>query len=158
MLKVIRIKTLQNCCTFLENANQKLKEKYEESVIAIEANLKHVENIEKKAEILALKLEKESSKAEEALVTAKKVMEAKKSLELKHERTCHESKVVRDQKAELEKEVNSIKVALKTAQKDLKDSNYKSEKKIKTLEDNIDALNEDNGAKLLEERKIKKTR
>ena len=82
-------------------------------------------------------------------------MEAKKSLELKHERTCHESKVVRDHKADLEKEVNSIKVALKTAQKDLKDTNYKSEKKIKTLEDNIEELNEDKATKLLEGKEIK---
>jgi hypothetical protein len=59
VLKVSRIrrslKTLQNRCSFLESANEKLKVKYEDSAIENETNLKQVENLEKKAEILALK-------------------------------------------------------------------------------------------------------
>ena len=49
------------------------------------------------------------------------------------------NKLLRSEKVDLEKEINSLKVSLKSAKKQVKDNSHQLEKKIASLEDVIKA-------------------
>ena len=62
------------------------------------------------------------------------VLEEKRSLQIKHEKICAENKAIKNENNTLSKDINSKNIALKSAQKELKDSAYKSTKKTKRLQ------------------------
>ena len=76
-------------------------------------------------------------------------------LEIKHEKVCAANKSLKQEKEDLAKDVNKLKVALKSSEKDVKNFTYRFEKKVGTLEENINDLNDFKSSKLSEEKDLK---
>ena len=64
----------------------------------------------------------------------------KRALQIKHEKTCAENKIIKQDKEALSKDLNSASVALKSSRKETKDVAHRCEKKVETLEDKIKVL------------------
>ena len=79
----------------------------------------------------------------------------KRALEIKHEKLCAENKVLKNEKDDLNKELNVAKVALKTTRKEAKDNLQQFKKENKSLEEKIRNLLDFKNAKLSEERDLK---
>ena len=56
--------------------------------------------------------------------------EEKRSLQIKHEKTCAVNKSLKNDNENLKKDLNQSSVALKSAKKEIKDQTHKHEKKI----------------------------
>ena len=82
------------------------------------ADHEHINELETKLENLSKQLENEMLQTDKTADDMfQKAREDRKGLELKHEKTCHEYKSLRKENVELEKEIKSLKVALKSSKK-----------------------------------------
>ena len=147
---------LKKRCTFLEDANQNLKLQYEDAMADRKADHEHINELETKLENLSKQLDNErlqSDKAADDLF--QKARDDRKGLELKHEKTCHENKSLRNENVELEKEIRSLKIALKSSKKEVKDTSHKFEQKMEALDAKNRNLEEFKAVKVSEEKILK---
>ena len=77
------------------------------------------------------------------------LIDAKRVLQIKHENVFAIRKALKQDKEDQAKDLNKLKVALKSSEKEVKQITYKFEKKVATLEERI---NDFKSSKLLEEK------
>ena len=75
--------------------------------------------------------------------------DAKRDLQMKHEKVSAIHKALKQDKEDQAKDLNKVKVALKSSEKEVKQIMYKFEMKVATLEERI---NDFKSSKLLEEK------
>ena len=120
-------------CEVLENEHSK------QTICALKNQIDHLhENIDK------VVIEKVKTFAEE-----------KRKLQIKHERICAESKSLKSDKENLEKELKHTNVALKSARKEIKDQSHDYQRKIEAFENRVKDLLEYKTSKASEEKDLR---
>ena len=140
----------------LEYSNQTLSKDLEEASIDNEVKQETIENLTSKLEILHQKLAAAEKVNEIALASKLKAIEAEKRLlENKHVKACSEIKVLKNEREEHVKEINRLKVTLKSARKETKDGLKQFEKEIHDKENKIKDLQNYRTYKTMEEKDLK---
>ena len=140
---------LQSRCKFLEQANENLKQLFDEAVNENEVSHTTISDLNKQIE----HFEESNDRIMAAKVAS--FAEEKRSLQIKHEKTCAENKSLKNDNENLKKDLNQSSVALKSAKKEIKDQTHKHEKKIDAFEDKMKDLLEYKSIKASEEKDLK---
>ena len=143
------IQSLRSKLKQAEKANLNLKDSLEEAVLENEEHfhrIKYLEDQVKKESDNKKKMNVEAEANQEKKLNL--LSDAKRVLEIKHEKVCAANKSLKQEKEDLAKDVNKLKVALKSSEKDVKNVTYRFEKKVGTLEENINDLNDFKSSKL----------
>ena len=141
---------------FLRNANLNLKDNLEEAVVENEQYFNRIRYLEDQ-----LKKERENKQKVEAEVVANQVKklnvisDAKRALEIQHEKVCSSNKALKQDKEDQAKDINKLKVDLKSSEKEVKSITYQYEKKVTTFEEQIKDLYDLKSSKLREEKDLK---
>lgn len=143
-LDTLRLK-LQNSDEVIDT----LKKKYNDKVKEHEITCENLSNLHTHNEYLHDHIDH--------IVTekVKAINEEKRSLQIKHEQICSNFKALKIENSDLVKEVNQLKVALKSSAKEFKDDAHKNAKKVDALETKVKDLSEYKRAKAAEERELK---
>ena len=154
--EVAEVSKLNERVSFLEKANDELKQNYDAEVNNNEAHINQIKSLE--VEIRQIKSQQklvETEIEENVKLKVKATTEEKRVLQIKHEKMCAEIKIVKVENEDLKKNINSSNVALKPSRKELKDVIYKFEKKVEQLEEKIEDLLEYKRNKTAEERDLR---
>ena len=130
---------------------------FESKVSTGQSDLKH--KLEKKETELQLVLHEKKALENDffKLEQAHKVLnQENRNLQKKHEKICSDVKVLRGEKALLTQEKSSLSVALKTAQKDLKDNSAELNKKLVEYKVVVEKLQLFKNTKIAEEKHLAK--
>ena len=149
--------TIQSKIEILENANEMLKQNYEEALIEAETFANQKYDLETKLEILSEKLDVSEKRIETEV--AKKVQSIsveKRALQLKHEKIVAEFKDLKNENEDLKKETNSLGIALKSSKKELKQITGSHIKKVEVLEMKLIDLQNFKMDKTSEEKELKR--
>jgi chromosome segregation ATPase len=147
---------LEHDMIILRNSNLNLKDDLEEAAVENEQYFNRIRNLEDQ-----LKKERENKQKVEAEAVANQVKklnslsDAKRALEIKHEKVCADNKALKQDKEDQAKEINKLKVALKSSEKEVKNITYQFDKKVATLEEKMKDLNDFKSSKLIEEKDLK---
>ena len=129
----------------LHEAELAIKAK-DDQIAEFEATVKHLKN----------KLEVSRTETDNFVDAKVKVIkDEKRSLQIKHEKMCSETKTVKQENENLKKELNSLNVALKSAKKEIKDTSKEFERNILSLGDKIQNLNDYKVDKVAEEKELR---
>ena len=128
-------------CHFLENVNQDLKSNLEEATAQNELNLKTIGDLETIVETLHTKIDSTEKEVDHTIARKlKAVDDERRFLQNKHEKICVENRKCKNENEELNKEINSLKVSLKSSRKETKDVVNRYEKKTKECKIKISDL------------------
>ena len=142
-------------CEHLEQANDALKDMFEDEVIEHEAKVKVINELQEKVENLNSRREIGKDEVEAKAAQFKAISEEKRLLQIKHEKVCAENKIFKNETEALVKEVNSLNVSIKALKRDVKDGGHKNDKKCEVLEAKIKNLTEFKMVKQAEEKDLK---
>ena len=140
--------SLQSRCKFLEQSNDNLKKEYADAISEIEENHETINNLRKQVELFQTQNDEIVGKRIKAF------NDEKRSLQLKHEKTCSENKTLKREKDDLEKEINKLSIALKTSRKEIKEQSHQYEKKVEVLKANLEDLVEYKTQKVMNEKDL----
>ena len=142
-----------------------LLEQLEQARLTIEAKDIKIADMSNRVHDLTNKLEISESKIEFAArddSMAEAVSEEKRQLQIKHEKVCSDIKHLKQENADLRKDLGSTNVALKAARKQVQEESKKSEKDMLVLNTNVENLQHYKNLKIAEEKesrqKIKKVK
>ena len=156
LVQDVPVSKIKSRCKFLEDANEALKIDLDYAVTENEAHVKTICDLETKVENLVQKLtETEKQFGTKVAEAVKATVAERRSIQIKHEQICVESKNIKSENEELKKDVNSLNVALKSAKKETKETHFKLEKKVKEMEGKIETLQEYKLAKASDEKELK---
>ena len=137
----------------VKHVNAELETQLEHQIKHYKSDLNHLKDANKQLAIANRNLEEAKVDVETKKIETLKA--DKRALEIKHEKLCAENKVLKNEKDDLNKELNVAKVALKTTRKEAKDNLQQFKKENKSLEEKIRNLLDFKNAKLSEERDLK---
>ena len=143
------LESLKSRCQYSDECYESLKEKYEGEVNDHEVTRENLTNL--KTQMENLHNHTDHLVAEKVKV----INDEKRGLQIKHEKTCSDFKILQNENVDLTKEVNQLKVALRSAAKEFRDEAYKNTKKVDALESKIKDLYEFKKVKAAEEKELK---
>ena len=147
---------LQSKFKLSQDANEKLKSLYEDAVQETEENHRHIEYLETELSNVNEKLSE--TKADIDLIVTKKVKhisDEKRGIQVKHEKLCAEFKLLRQEKDDMQKDLNNATMAIKSSKKESQENFRKFEKQKFELESKIEKLTEFRLMKLGEEKELR---
>ena len=132
------VQSLRSKLKQVENANLNLKDSLEEAVLENEENFHRIKYLEDQVKTEGEKKKKVTSETEANQEKKLNLLsEAKRVLEIKHEKVCAANKTLKQEKEDLSKDLNKLNVALKSSEKEVKTLTYKFEKKVGALIENL---------------------
>ena len=141
---------------FLENSNIKLKQSLQDAVEELEEHTEIIDNLKSEVKNLTEELKEAHDKNDKAVqVKVKAFKEEKRMLQVKHENLCAEVKSLKTERDDLKKDLNANSVAIKSLEKENKETSKKFKKQVDLLETKIKALEEYKANKVAEEKELK---
>ena len=118
------MESLKSRCQYSDECYESLKEKYEGEVNDHEVTRENLTNL--KTQMENLHNHTDHLVAEKVKV----INDEKRGLQIKHEKTCSDFKILKIENVDLTKEVNQLKVALRSSTNKLRDVTHNNYKKI----------------------------
>ena len=141
---------------FLENSNVKISQSYQYAIEELEERAQSIGSLKSEIKNLTAELKKAYDENDKVVqVKVKAFKEEKRVLQVKHESSCAEVKSLKTERDDLKKDLNASSVAIKSIEKENKETNKKLRKQVDLLEMKIKDLEEYKAAKVAEERELK---
>ena len=136
---------------FLENSNIKLKQSLQDAVEELEEHIEIIATLKSEVKNLTEELKEAHDKNDKAVqVKVKAFKEEKRMLQVKHENLCAEVESLKTERDDLKKDLNANSVAIKSLEKENKETSKKFKKQVDLLESKIKVLEEYKANKIAE--------
>ena len=150
------IDLLKSRISFLENANEKVKNDFHRAVEELEVTSAELKALKSANENKERQLDEAFNNVESIVANkTKHISEEKRALQVKHEKSCAENKELKSELKSVMKNLNSANLALKTSKKENTEASQKFDKELKQLELKVKDLEYYKQTKILDEKEFK---